>query len=141
MRHKKSFLGVGWKFPPTFEKNRGSVMLVSEEEDIKESLQIILSTKPGERVMIPDFGCDLKLLAFEPISSSLIFKIERIISKAVLNYEPRVVVDAVNVYEDDSREGIVYVELAYTILKTNSRTNMVYPYYIAEGNNARFKPI
>lgn len=116
-------------------------MLVSEEEDIKESLQIILSTKPGERVMIPDFGCDLKLLAFEPISSSLIFKIERIISKAVLNYEPRVVVDAVNVYEDDSREGIVYVELAYTILKTNSRTNMVYPYYIAEGNNARFKPI
>ena len=141
MKNRGNFLGVGWKFPPSFEKNSGSVMLVSEEDDIKESLRILLSTKPGERVMNPKFGCDLSSYIFDSIDIALIVSLKRLISKAVLNFEPRITLDEVNVRADKQLDGIVNIELIYTIRKTNTRANMVYPYYIIEGNNVKYRPI
>lgn len=141
MNNEGKFLGIGWKFPPTFEKERGSVMLVSEEEDIKESLHILFSTKPGERVLSPDFGCDLQKRNFDVVDIALVNNIERAVKKAVLMYEPRITLEEIQVYEDDVELGKIWIDLTYTVRKTNSRSNMVYPYYILEGNNVKYKPI
>jgi len=141
MKHKKTFLGVGWKFPPTFDKTSGSVMLVSEEEDIKESLNILLSTKPGERIMIPEYGCNLQKMVFEGIGVSTITQIKSMIQDAILFFEPRIILENIEVSKDSENDGLLLVNLVYTIRKTNKRSNMVYPYYVIEGNEARFRPI
>ena len=140
MKHKKTFLGIGWKFPPTFDKKTGSVVLVSEEEDIRESLLILLSTKPGERVMLPDYGCDLTSSVFEPIDSTLINQIKRKIEFAVLYYEPRIILEDIEIEPGTENDGLLMIELIYTVRKTNKRSNMVYPYYIIEGTDVRYKP-
>ncbi|MFZ4103039.1 MAG: GPW/gp25 family protein, partial [Sphingobacterium thalpophilum] len=90
MDEVKSFLGTGWSFPPVFNKVDHSVSMVSEIKDIGESIQIILSTTPGERIMQPEFGCDLKRLVFEKIDSSLIASLDHLIYHALLNFEPRI---------------------------------------------------
>lgn len=141
MKQKKTFLGVGWKFPPSFDRNTGSIMLVSEEEDIKESLFILMSTKPGERIMLPEYGCDLHKMVFESIGSSLITEMKGLIENAVLFFEPRIILNGIDIRPDSNSEGLLLIDLHYTIRKTNKRSNMVYPYYIIEGNEARFRAI
>jgi len=133
MKYNKSFLGVGWKFPPEFDKREKSVVLVSEEQDIRESLFILLSTRPGERMMQPDYGCNLSLLNFESISDALVNRARQIIHKAVLHYEARIQLDEVKIVERDDLEGKLVFQLEYTIRKTNKRNNIVYPYYLLEG--------
>ncbi|NMM48470.1 GPW/gp25 family protein [Marinigracilibium pacificum] len=139
MKNKKTFLGVGWKFPPSFEKRSGSVVLVSEDNDIRESLRILLSTRPGERIMNADYGCDLKFAAFEALNNSLIETIRMRVEMAVLYHEPRITLDKVEVIPDKQNDGLVNINLIYTVRKTNVRTNMVYPYYIIEGTDLKSK--
>jgi phage baseplate assembly protein W len=141
MKHKKTFLGVGWKFPPSFDRSSGSIMLVSEEEDIRESLFILLSTKPGERVMLPDYGCDLHKMVFESIDSSLISEMKGLIEHSILLFEPRIILNKIDIRPDNNTDGLLLIDVHYTIRKTNKRSNMVYPYYIIEGNEARFRVI
>jgi phage baseplate assembly protein W len=141
MAENKSFLGVGWKFPPTFNKRSGSVILVSEEEDIRESLEILLSTRKGERNMLPEFGCNLHHMAFEMINGSTISQLQTMISEAILEFEPRITLDSIDIDTGKQLDGFVNIIVNYTVNKTNQSTNMVYPYYILEGNDARFKPI
>lgn len=135
MKHKKTFLGIGWKFPPTFDKRIKSVEMVSEEEDIRQSLYILLSTKQGERIMRPDYGSDVQTMIFEPIDANTTTYLKESIRRAVLYFEPRITLDEVHVEEDDEEDGLLHVSLEYTIRKTNTRTNMVYPYYILEGTD------
>jgi phage baseplate assembly protein W len=141
MKHKKTFLGIGWKFPPTFERSTGSIMLVSEEEDIRESLYILLSTKPGERIMLPDYGCHLNKMVFESVDTSMITRIQSMVRSSILFFEPRIILDKIDVTQDNINDGLLNIDIHYTIRKTNKRSNMVYPYYIIEGNEARFRPV
>ncbi|MGD1841165.1 MAG: GPW/gp25 family protein [Thermonemataceae bacterium] len=133
MKHRKTFLGIGWKFPPTFDKNINSVQMVSEEYDIRESLFIILSTKPGERVMDPTFGCGIHFMQFEPINVAGIAKMRLLVEEAIIRFEPRVDVNKVNVNVRGQLDGIVWIEVDYTVKATNTRNNIVYPYYLIEG--------
>ncbi|WP_293087265.1 GPW/gp25 family protein, partial [Moorena sp. SIO4A1] len=88
-----SFLGTGWSFPPTFNRDTGTVEMVSDQEDIVQSLEIILSTRPGERIMQPDFGCELSQFLFEEITQGLITGIRGTISDALLYHEHRIDVE------------------------------------------------
>lgn len=127
-----SFLGTGWKFPPEFENETGSVELVSNEKDIQESLQILLSTSLGERVMQPRYGCDLQDYLFEPLSSSVIGYIKERVKNSILLFEPRIVAEKIDVTADDSFdiiEGRFTISVTYTIPGTNSRFNYVFDYY------------
>ncbi|HVX49773.1 MAG TPA: GPW/gp25 family protein [Chitinophagaceae bacterium] len=128
-----SFLGTGWRFPPAFDAGTGAAELTSDEEDIQQSLQILLSTHKGERIMLPRYGCNLDEMLFEPMTTTFKTYIREMIKTAILYYEARI--DLKNVTIDDSRatEGIIIVELDYTIRTTNSRYNFVYPFYIKEG--------
>ncbi len=135
MKHKKTFLGIGWKFPPEFDRQTKSVTLVSEEQDIKESLFILMSTRPGERVLQPEYGCDLSVLNFESINEGLINRASEIIHDAVLHFEPRIILDDVFVSTKNMYDGVLEISLEYSIRKTNKRNNIVYPYYLLEGTD------
>ena len=130
----KVFLGTGWKFPPEFDQASRSVAMVSEEEDIQESLSILFSTVPGERVMRPTYGCDLKSLVFENMSESLFTEIKDMLERAILFFEPRIDLDRIDLDTEEIYEGIIKIRLQYTIRKTNSRGNMVYPFYFQDGS-------
>jgi phage baseplate assembly protein W len=137
MMSTKEFLGTGWSFPPTFEKGGGGVITVKEELDIEQSLEIILSTEPGERVMRPDFGCNMQHMVFEPLNTSLITYMRDRIEKAILYHEPRIDLKRVEINTANAFEGVVLIEIDYTIRTTNSRQNFVYPYYINEGTDIK----
>ena len=134
---KKDFLGKGWGFPPTFQRGGAGVVTVKEEEDIRQSLEIILSTEPGERVMRPDFGCNMQAMVFEPINTSLITYMRDKIEKALLYHEPRIDLKRVEINTAEVLEGVVLIEIDYVIRTTNSRQNYVYPFYINEGTDLK----
>jgi phage baseplate assembly protein W len=135
----ESFLGKGWSFPPTFDLSNKSIEMVENQKDIEQSLEILLSTSVGERVLRSDYGCDLTAMLFESITVTLLTKIKRIIERAITQYEPRI--DLNNIFftnqNKNQLEGIINIQLEYTIRSTNSRLNFVYPFYIKEGTNIK----
>ncbi|EJL89766.1 phage baseplate assembly protein W [Herbaspirillum sp. CF444] len=137
MNVKKSFLGTGWAFPPHFGNaaERGSVAMVDEEQDIHESLFIILSTMPGERIMQPTFGCGLKAHVFDELNESVVTEIRDAIERAILFFEPRISVNAISMDESGALDGRLDIHIDYTVRGTNTRSNMVYPFYYLEGSN------
>ena len=130
---KNSFLGTGWGFPPSFDKFNSAVELTSDEEDIQQSLGILLSTRKGERVMVPDYGCNLDEMLFEPMNTTFKTYIGEVITTAILFYEARI--NLQSVFIDDSNEinGVILIVITYNVRATNSRFNYVYPYYKTEG--------
>lgn len=137
MTQRPSFLGRGWGFPITFRKATGDcrVRMVSEIEDIRESLTILFSTRPGERVMRPDYGAALEDLLFEPINESLKNYVKDMVEKAILYYEPRVILESMDL-KDESLEGRLQLSLTISVRSTNSRFNYVYDYYLREATIA-----
>jgi phage baseplate assembly protein W len=131
----KSFLGTGWSFPPSFSNTKKGVIMVSDEADIRQSLEILLSTSFGERIMHPDYGCDLNGYVFETLNASVKAYIRNIIERAILYHEPRIKVRTVSFQGNEDAEGILNILIEYTVISTNSRDNYVYPFYIKEGTN------
>lgn len=135
MENKKAFLGTGWAFPPEFIKGQKVTKMISEEEDIKSSLEILLSTRLGERIMLPSYGCNLDELLFENLDRTLITYIVDLIKTAILYHEPRIDVKKIGISETEPLEGKLIIEIDYVVRATNSRTNMVFPFYKEEGTN------
>ncbi len=127
-----AFLGRGWSFPPSFTQD-GGVKMVSGDEDVAESLRILLATRPGERTMQPDYGCDLDRLAFEPLDATLETYVQDLIATAILLHEPRVELEALNLTPSSEDSGMILITLDYRITQTNSRANLVFPFYRDEG--------
>jgi phage baseplate assembly protein W len=128
----EGFLGRGWAFPPAFDLNEGSVSMVAAEDDIKESIRILLTTIPGERVMLPDYGCRIHEHVFDVIGETLFTHLRGQIEHAVLYYEPRIVLEDVTITAQDMN-GMLHIHLAYRVIQTNTRNNLVIPYYLKEG--------
>lgn len=132
MREDAPFLGCGWAFPPTFRGDGADVDMVSGDTDIAQGLRILLSTRPGERIMREDFGCDLASQLFGELDQGLQNAVERLIEDAILEYEPRIDVERIDVQPREDMPHCVQVELTYVIRGTNSRFNMVFPFYLME---------
>ena len=133
-----SFLGIGWGFPPEFnKKGKGRVEMLSDEEDIKSSLQVLLTTRLGERVMFPEYGCNLDELLFESLNRTLITYTVDLIKTAILYHEPRIDVIKIDISEGetDESEGKLVINIDYIVRATNSRTNVVFPFYKEEGTD------
>lgn len=128
-----SFVGRGWSFPPQFERAHGSVAMTEEYEDIRKSLEILLSTTPGERVMQPKYGCHMGDLLFESMNAGMKTLVIDRIKTAILYFEPRIEVDSIELDDERQNEGVLLVKVEYTVSATNSRFNFVYPYYTNEG--------
>lgn len=133
MPNDNAFLGRGWSFPPTFDAGHKNIAMVDADQDIKESLGILLSTHPGERVMAPEYGCAIKSMVFDQIDLTTLTEIKSLIEHAVLFYEPRITLEQININTDHASEGRLLIALDYTVITTNSRSNMVYPFYLMEG--------
>ena len=133
MGTSNSFLGTGWRFPVQFNKVTGTADMLSDEDDIQNSLQVLLSTRVGERIMQPAYGCNMDVLLFESINESLITYVKDLVFTAIYYFEPRISPDNVSV-QATAEEGLIMVEVAYTTRSTNSRNNLVFPFYLDEGN-------
>lgn len=131
----KSFLGTGWSFPPQFLDSTSGIKMTSNEDDIAESIYILLTTIPGERIMNPEYGCDLHSQVFQNINASTLTTIEDLISTAILYFEPRVRVENIYIDASNQLEGRLDVNITYVVKGVNSRRNMVYPFYLIEGTD------
>lgn len=129
-----NFLGRGWAFPTSFNPETGSVALVDEFEDISQSLYILLTTIPGERLMRPEYGCDLYTLVFENFTLTVQTRAEDLIREAIINYEPRIKVENIR-FEVKPAASVAYIHINYFVPKVNARHNLVYPFYFKEGTN------
>ena len=139
MESNKAYLGTGWSFPPGFDKAGNTVTMVSAEKDIEQSLEILLSTSLGERVMQPDYGCNLKDYQFESMNNSLIGFLKDLVERAILFYEPRIRLQKIDITEAESFEliqGILRITVHYEIEGTNTRYNYVYDFYLREADQA-----
>lgn len=130
----RSYLGKGWGFPVSFTRQEGAVM-TSDEEDIRQSLYILLSTVPGERLFTPKYGCRLNQWVFSIIDISEKTRIRKEIEAAVLEGEPRIDLEEVEVEVRDEQEEVLLIHLHYRVRQTNSRSNIVYPFYLREGTH------
>lgn len=137
MTDNVAFLGRGWSFPPSFTDGGKDVSLVADEEDIQQSLKILLATAPGERVLLEDFGCDLNRFVFETMDRSLANNIAFFVKTALLRYESRITVEKVSVDSSPDSDGLLFIQVLYRIPATNSRFNMVYPFYLTEASAVR----
>jgi uncharacterized protein len=130
----RSFLGTGWNFPPTFRREWYGVEMLSGEDDIRSSIGIILNTIPGERVMLPNFGCNLQPYVFDTMNPANTTLIEKIVHDALVFHEPRIIVGDITTTTDQEL-GILNIDIQYTVIATNTRYNYVYPFYINEATN------
>lgn len=111
--------------------------MLSDEADIESSLQILLSTRKGERVLRPDYGCNLDELVFEPLTTTFETYIKDLIATAILYYEPRIDVNKINLDDSGVYEGRIVISVDYTVRSTNSRFNFVYPFFKTEGTEIK----
>ena len=125
----REFLGKGWKFPITIDE-KGGMTPSNSEEKIKESILIILKTAKGERVMRPDFGCDIHDYTFSVINSSTLTMIKSAIEEALILWEPRIDVITVETSTERISEGTLLINIHYKVRSTNTEFNLVYPFYL-----------
>ncbi len=123
------FLGVGWSFPIKPDAS-GRLAYVEGDANVEQSLLILLQTVLGERVMRPDFGCEAPRLVFAPGSQQFLSLLEQTVRDAIVNWEPRVDVQEVLAEADPVDPAHVTVSLDYTVRQTNTRKNLVYPFYL-----------
>lgn len=127
----KDFLGRGWKFPVAVDAS-GRIALSEYEDDVREAIRIILMTSKGERVMQPDFGAGLFDFVFASMNSTNLGRIQRAVEDALVKWEPRVQVTAVSVEPDQSELGKLLINIDYRVRATNTRFNLVFPFYLKE---------
>ena len=122
------FLGRGWQFPVSHEGSR--ILLTGDEQNIEDSIWIILATAPGERVMRPDFGCGIHRLVFEVNEEKTIHRIQQEVRDALVRWEPRIDVLEAEVETKDQGEELL-INIHYRVRTTNNFFNLVFPFYLA----------
>ena len=125
----KRFLGQGWRFPIVPDA-LGRLDYVGQEENVEQSLRILLLTAHGERVMRFGFGCKAPEVIFAPGSRRYLKLLETSIEEAVRDWEPRVEVQSVLAEADPEEPHRVMVSISYLVRQTNTRNNLVFPYYL-----------
>ena len=122
-------LGRGWAFPPKFNRLTKTVeMTATDQEEIEQSLKILFSTYENERLFHPDYGCNLEKYKFENLSNVFIGRIKKLIEEAIADHEPRVTLNSLSINIGQMVEGKFIIMLSYTIIDSNKRYDMTYPY-------------
>lgn len=130
-QNSKAFLGKGWKFPVTTDSSL-KMEISGYEQNIHESINIILGTRKGERVMRPDFGCGIHDLVFEPLSAVNLGLMELSVTEALRKYEPRIELLRVDFSTEQIDKGYLMISIFYQVISTNNRFNIVFPFFIRE---------
>lgn len=130
MSSEPGFLGTGWAFPPAFDGPAGAAAMAAGEEEVQQALRILLSTRPGERVMRPTWGAGLRRFVFESMDQNLLTALRDAIERAVRFHEPRVLLERVDITADEALEGRLTLSLHYRLRSANVRRNLVLPFYL-----------
>ncbi|GAB3255514.1 GPW/gp25 family protein [Chitinimonas naiadis] len=129
------FLGRGWSFPLRFDPRTKQVAMAVDVEDIEESLRILLSTNPGERVMLPAYGCGIRRMVFETLNENTVTELKELVRKAILFFEPRITLNGLEVIAPDALNGRLDIQIDYSVRTTNTRHNLVYPLYLQQATD------
>jgi hypothetical protein len=122
------FIGKGWSFPLGVSAT-GGIALSGGDDEIAESIRLILGTAIGERPMRPEFGCGIHDLTFSAVDSSFSGLVSYEVRGSLLRWEPRIDVADITVTLDPHREGVVLIGVEYALRTTNDRRNLVFPFY------------
>jgi phage baseplate assembly protein W len=122
-------IGQGWHFPPLLDE-RGTIALTSDEEEIEQSIRLILSTAPGQRVMRPEFGCRIHELVFAPNDTTTAGQASRYVTEALRRWEPRINVDRVGITLGEQDPACLVISVHYRVAATHNNRSLVYPYYL-----------
>jgi len=128
----KEFLGAGVAFPLGVD-SQGRIAMRSLEDQVRQSILLILRTARGERVMRPDFGAGLEQLVFSPLTGSTVALAEHQAKEALVRFEPRIEVLSLVGRIDPTQEGALLLELQYRVRRTDTTFNLVYPFYVERG--------
>jgi len=128
----RDFLGTGWKFPLQVSPS-GRIAQASYEQRIEESVYLILSTAKGERVMLPKFGCGIHELVFSPNNSTTLSVVTHMVRETLVEFEPRIDVLDVRVDSVTEQPNLLLIRVSYRVRSTNTINNLVYPFFITEG--------
>ncbi|MDI6401888.1 GPW/gp25 family protein [Balneolaceae bacterium ANBcel3] len=129
-------IGKGWHFPPAFSRSAGKVEMTEGLEDIKKSLEILFSTIPGERVMRPDYGSDLRKFLYEPLDETMKTHLRESMEDAILYHEPRIRLIKLDLVSGETT-GELFIHLSFEVKGSNSRFNHVFPFYKEEGSDIK----
>jgi phage baseplate assembly protein W len=129
----KAFLGTGWSFPVKPHDAARDVATTEHEDDIRQAIRIILETSPGERVMRPDFGSGLMSMVFEPANFTTLALVKQRVEQALILWESRIDVREVNVTLSGVERNRLDIDISYQVRTTNTFYNLVYPFYLQEG--------
>lgn len=127
----REFLGTGWKFPIRVNA-RGGFSFSRHEQDIEESVWIILSTAKGERVMLPEFGSGIHDYVFAPNNPATRGSIAYEVQKALVEFESRIDVESVRVESFPESDNRLLILIDYRVRSNNAKRNLVYPFYLTE---------
>jgi hypothetical protein len=130
---EQKFLGTGWQFPPRFNASNGKVFMSHGEQDIQDSLKVLLGTTEGERFMVPTYGLNLQEQLFESYNVTARNLLKDKIKRTLLVYEPRINILAIELDENVIFAGTLFIQIDYVVRASNSRFNLVYPYYLHDG--------
>ncbi|HMJ93661.1 MAG TPA: GPW/gp25 family protein [Allosphingosinicella sp.] len=129
----KDFMGRGWAFPFQVEPASGRIATAADEEDIRQSILIILKTAKGERAMRPDFGCGIHNLVFAAIDTATLAQVKRDVEDSLRTWEARIEVTGVVARAGNLLNGQLIIEIDYRVRQTNQAGNLVFPFYFREG--------
>jgi phage baseplate assembly protein W len=122
-------IGSGLAFPLQVDR-RGGIALARDEQDIDQAIQLILGTAPGERPMRPEFGCGVHDFVFDTIDAGTVGRMEEAIRSALARWEPRIEVTSVAFDVTHAVEGLLTIDIGFTVRATNTDRNLVYPFYV-----------
>jgi len=128
----EEFLGRGWAFPVGVD-SAGDVRTAAGERTVEQSIRLIIGTAKGERVMRPDFGCGIHEYVFDTVDANTLALVETTVEEALVEFEPRIAVEDVSTSTEDLSEGVLLIEVDYRVRDSNTRRNVVYPFYVEEG--------
>ena len=132
LNNEYAFLGNGWQFPVVADEITGQIKESSYEENIKQSIYLIIMTRKGERVMRPDFGCDIHQFMFDTVDYTTLTIMKQAVEEALIRWEPRITDIQVEIVDRVSEENAVQIEIDYRVRTTNNPFNLVFPFYLEE---------
>ncbi len=131
----EEFIGRGWAFPLRTDAT-GGIALVSREREVEEAIRLILGTTPGERPMRPEFGCRIHDFVFGLANGATANEITAEVNRALERWEPRIDIQDVIVSYDALDQTLIYIDVRYSLRRSNDRRNLVFPFYVIPGESA-----
>lgn len=128
-RGSPAFVGRGWSYPVGVN-HVGGIGTADGVDNVEQAMYVILATTPGERPMRPEFGCPLVDHLFAPLGPATFGQVAADVEQALRRWEPRIELHGVTVGPDPARDGVLLIEVTYSLRHTYDRRNLVFPFYV-----------